>query len=731
MKNKTRGVEIMVIDKIKIEKVASYKNLVEFSPKKINFLFGSNGSGKTTISNLLGGYTHCEYSSFENNGDEILVYNKNFVDANFLSEVKGIFTLGEDSVEAKLKIEQLKRDLETKYEDLSKKDTTLEGFQEGIKESRETLKENCWKIQQRMGTEFPKALSGVRGNKEKFLTEVLTKNELLQSSEQINIEELKQKYSLAFNDETSEYDLFGSLDLNDIKENEFNELLAKKIMGSIDSPIGTFISFLNNSDWVSVGKGYMNLSGNKCPFCQQNMPDGFESELNKYFDTSFQRDISALKTFNMMYKQYFAGIIQSLQSYVETAVPFLDYSTLIENIEKLEMTVNANLQKLIQKIEKPSVPFILETVSNLCEDINSNIESLNKSITTNNEIFLNKTKAKNEVKQLVWINIINEAIPFLEIHKQTKLKNNKAIKGISYKKNQLREEIISLESEIRKLEENLTNVNPTIREINKILEKFGFKGFKLAENNNENGTYKIVREDGSDAKKTLSEGEYNFITFLYYYHLIYGSHTKTSDNKGKIVVVDDPISSLDSNVIFIVSTLMKKIIKDCREGKNNIKQVMILTHNMYFHKEVSFLGSRSKYKEDEVLFALIRKTDGITYIEEFESNPIQTTYEMLWQDIKDERCSNATSFNNMRRILEHYFQVLGGINYEECVDKFEGTDKIICQSLISVINDGSHFISDDYVIQFDSENIQKYKDVFEQIFIKLDQYGHYKMMMER
>ncbi|MFV2286076.1 AAA family ATPase, partial [Escherichia coli] len=82
-----------------------------------------------------------------------------------------------------------------------------------------------------------------------------------------------------------------------------------------------------------------------------------------------------------------------------------------------------------------------------------------------------------------------------------------------------------------------------------------------------------VREDGSNANETMSEGEYNFITFLYFYYLVYGSHESTSLTSNKIVIIGDPISSLDSNVLFIVSTLVKNLINDCRNNKNGIQQI--------------------------------------------------------------------------------------------------------------------------------------------------------------
>ncbi len=49
--------------------------------------------------------------------------------------------------------------------------------------------------------------------------------------------------------------------------------------------------------------------------------------------------------------------------------------------------------------------------------------------------------------------------------------------------------------------------------------------------------------------------------------MIKGSINETGITRDKVVVIDDPISSLDSNILFIVSHLVKEIITDCLEGK--------------------------------------------------------------------------------------------------------------------------------------------------------------------
>lgn len=83
----------------------------------------------------------------------------------------------------------------------------------------------------------------------------------------------------------------------------------------------------------------------------------------------------------------------------------------------------------------------------------------------------------------------------------------------------------------------------------------------------------------------------------------------------------------------------------------------------------------------------------------------------------------------MRRILENYFNIIGGIDYEKCVNDFEGEDKIICKSLISCINEQSHTISDDYFMCIADSEVGHYQQIFKEIFEKMNHSSHYKMMM--
>jgi wobble nucleotide-excising tRNase len=142
------------------------------------------------------------------------------------------------------------------------------------------------------------------------------------------------------------------------------------------------------------------------------------------------------------------------------------------------------------------------------------------------------------------------------------------------------EERSQKDAEIRKLERQTTSIEPTIGEINRDLARWGFSGFSLAKSQ-KNGFYKLVREDGTAVDDTLSEGEKSFVTFLYFYRLLKGSNSEAGTVNNRVVVIDDPVSSLDSNILYVVSSLIKSLFQEVRDGTGQIKQLFILTHNVY------------------------------------------------------------------------------------------------------------------------------------------------------
>ena len=109
----------------------------------------------------------------------------------------------------------------------------------------------------------------------------------------------------------------------------------------------------------------------------------------------------------------------------------------------------------------------------------------------------------------------------------------------------------SLIEKLTRLRAKTTSTLPVINKINNLLAASGFNSFSIAPVGKRN--YKLVRPDNSDAQ-FLSEGEKNFICFLYFYYSVYGVLDETLGLDDRVVVIDDPVSSMDSDSVFISKT---------------------------------------------------------------------------------------------------------------------------------------------------------------------------------
>ena len=64
----------------------------------------------------------------------------------------------------------------------------------------------------------------------------------------------------------------------------------------------------------------------------------------------------------------------------------------------------------------------------------------------------------------------------------------------------------------------------------------------------------------------------NFVSFLYFYHLLKGSWSESGVTTDRVVVIDDPVSSLDADVLFIVSTLIRALYRDGHASRHQSRQ---------------------------------------------------------------------------------------------------------------------------------------------------------------
>ena len=217
------GKQAGVIKKITVTD-ATYDNET-VKPNIINFFYGNNGSGKTTI-----GRTNDSGLGIEKdivaNDYSILVYNRDFIRNNLnYAELEGIFTISEESIEQKEKLAQatsskkLQDDIATKARD------NISLIEEKLASADADLESKLWaNIGSKFKKEFNLCLKGFMTQKA-FMAHVLQ----LPTAEEQDLNALKEKYDTAYN---STAKIYAELTVINSEELKSNNLLGESITSS-------------------------------------------------------------------------------------------------------------------------------------------------------------------------------------------------------------------------------------------------------------------------------------------------------------------------------------------------------------------------------------------------------------------------------------------------------------------------------------------------------------------
>ena len=173
-----------MISKIVIKGVTSYrKEAVLETDKKVNLLYGLNGTGKSTFSDFLYNqsedrFSHCRIEGIGNN-IRILVYNQKFVQDTFYEPlgIYGIFTLSKGNAEAQKVIDKATDEVKKLTEQKKKvEEKRIKDEKKHLSETEE-YKKQVWKIK----TEYSGGdrvleycLDGLKSNKDALFNYLLS-----------------------------------------------------------------------------------------------------------------------------------------------------------------------------------------------------------------------------------------------------------------------------------------------------------------------------------------------------------------------------------------------------------------------------------------------------------------------------------------------------------------------------------------------------------------------------
>ena len=728
----------------------------------VNFFYGNNGAGKSSIAHAIkedDGIVWAEGKSADDY--DVLVYNQDFINDNFINygDLKGVFIFGEEDIEAKKKIAEL---TDEKKQKSDARLAALEDYKKktgGLESALTQFQDACFTKTATVRKRFEKCMDGKK-QKKGFAEAVLAETKPTDH----DLAELERLYDVAFDDSARAYPEFKKAGATTYGSLPGEDLLDQMIVSTSDTPFSRFMKALGDSasDWVRDGHThYAGAAGGKCPYCQQKLPQNFEDDIAATFDAQYQQDIRDLGQFQQVYKKETEEIVRVLQANTDDVMSSVDLKAYREKLALLESNFEINRQRIAEKVKEPSKVISLEDTDTLLLEIGAMIDDINKLIRANNKVVAekrsSKTKCKTEIMQYLAFQLADE----VKSYNDEVARLNNEIEAITKKGQSLKKEIGALTTQISELNKHNANTDAAIDSINKILRDSGFQGFSIRAKADEENVYEVVREDGTVAEN-LSEGERNFIAFLYFYHQVRGSMS-SEELKEKIVIIDDPVSSMDSTALFLVSAIVREMINVCRNNTeylnpkvpgDYIKQLFILTHNVYFHREITY---QQVGFYNCTSFYMIRKNDNISTIklckrqskevptEQENYNPVQNSYAALWDELRDIQ-STIPCLNVMRRILEYYFLQLCGYegsdlreivlekkeNRDMFIKQVEGekpdmTDYQLASSLLAYINNPNG-ISDGLNYVEDCEDVEAYKRVFKMIFDALGQSQHYKMM---
>lgn len=728
-----------MITKISMKNVASYKDETTLeTDKRINLIYGLNGAGKTQISKFLANqedenFKDCNIEGLNN--EEILVYNQDFIEKNFYNTDKqqGIFTLSEENANVKQEIENWQKELMGLKSSQNENEGKLKEKQEDIIKIENDFKEDIWKIKQNHSGNFKDFFEGKMGSKESFLNFIKSKiGEVLSLdviNQNMNLEELKKQYT--FLTDTTQVKL---KNINEIPNTEFknienNSIFNEIIVGNQNSVIADLIKKLENEDWVKDGfDKYVSQDSQTCPFCQEDtITQEFRGYLESYFDKTYDEKIQKIKKLSGNYNSLLSAI-PSIETFYRGDI--LDDKDL--EFEKLYSQVTSKLQenirKIQEKIKEPSKKIELEKTDEVFENLNNYIKQIQQKIIEFNGKLDNQESELKELEKAFWKFAIFEKKEIIEKYNKDK-KEQEINKGVLDKENQtIKDSIQHIENTIKEKQKEVINIQEAVDRINNYLKDLGILSFCIKIQDDEKQEYIIVREgENKPSFKTLSEGEKTLISFLYFLQLCQGKKEKDEAILDKIIVIDDPISSLSFNYIYEIAQLIKHTFFD---SENLYKQIFIFTHNLYFYHEFFKIINKEDKKNNITSFRIFKNQNNFSCISSLKRDEILNDYQAYWQILKEykqEKTHKAIIPNTMRNILENFIGFVYAKKLIDIVNEYFAND-IQYKAFYRYISRESHS---------DRENISDVKDIdinmffeaFENFFNKLKHEEHYEKMM--
>lgn len=702
---------------------------------RYNLFYGWNGSGKSTIASLFeclerkeqsqeypssewnieADNTQITQNNVNNNNLNIRVFNRNFIEKNVFTQddkIKSIIYLSEEHGKEKEELDTKKEELQKKEdrkkiigfelngdpEDKKSKGLTA-SIDKFLSDAAKSIKANFKVIEiedtRLLNYDKTKLSNFIIKNADsiKAKKSTLSVSEIEQLSKSIRPQN-KSKIDIT---SIQKYDTEILLKIPDrIKELCNSTITTKAITRLKENPA--------IAQWVYEGlqENIHAHDATICEFCGQPLPENRIEDLNKHFSDEFEKLRKALSD----------GIEWIENNKIKTEFPpetslydefQNNYKQSLSNYYQIINLLNSRLDdwKSVLSIKQHN-PFeipekeINEISMSDIEIYETAFDKVMQHIENHNKKFDSLEDVVKANKHKLELHYVSEEVAKFDYF--TKLDQ---INKLQEEQNKINIKLEGIEKVIEDLEGKLSNETLGLIEFNKKLWNFLGRNDLSLERRAEGG-YFVIRNNNEEAKsRSLSEGERTAIALVYFIAKLKENGNKIKDT---IIVIDDPISSFDSNHLFHANYFIKNECKDAL-------QLFVLTHNFKFFtlekewiklekKEITTKGKTQKVDLHSIYLIRPMINDGVRNgnIENADNilDYFDSEYHLLFSEVK-KFCDNPQTdymsthsiANICRQLLESFLTFkFGRKKLEKCFDEIKGFENL--SKVRKFVNDYSH-----------------------------------------
>lgn len=585
----------------KLSKYGIFHNYTDKDTKnfgRLNLFYGWNGSGKSTLSTIFetlqnkkdvypGRFAQGDYVVATEEGPitpttvgkhtlNIQTFNQNFIKNNidWDKSIKGILLVAKEKIEEKKELDELRKSYERTKE-------TVLASEKSLREKEDALSKFLTDSAKRTKT----SLQVIDTKDSRYLNYNKTKLEEFISNNVVDInkdEALLSSTEIIALTKSARPDLKPRIEITDAKIGieKFATAHQRLIDLLKSSATNAAIDRLsNNGDiqtWVSAGlQIHQQHESSTCEFCGSIFTPERKKKLEAHFNEAFtilqQRLVKANE---WLLNQYVSidGFPQEADLYEELRGEF---SVAIGQINSSAKNLNFFITEWHDVLKKKiSNQFDISlSVSPIptapIEELNTTLQNAYAIIKKHNQKTQNFDAETRISKQRLELHYAASEVRDFNYFEKLKKVGEEKKKQIAAKPL-----LIEQSEKILKLQNSLSSEGIGAEQFNIALHKFLGRTELSLRFKPESSGYEIIRNSVGNHDANLSEGEKTAIAFIYFI-------TKLNENDNKIentiVVIDDPISSFDSNHLFYSYSFL-------RNHCANAKQLFVLTHNFNFYK---------------------------------------------------------------------------------------------------------------------------------------------------